>query len=266
MFIDPTHKSPIAWLGGKSKLAKTIVARMPEHTTYCEPFCGAAWVLFAKPPSKVEILNDINSELVNLYRCIRWHKFALVEQLQWILAARDEFDRFMATPPEVLTDLQRAARFYYLNRTAFGAKACGQTYALCITQPGRFNPNRLEQDFARARERLLRVQIENRPYAQVIENVDRPDTLFYLDPPYWGCEGDYGKGIFSRADFTLLAQQLAGIQGKFILSLNDTPGARDVFAGFCIEQVQTSYSIKKGNGAKLNELLISNFSQQHPVA
>ncbi len=259
MFIDKNRKSPIAWLGGKSKLAAAIVARLPKHTTYCEPFAGAAWVLFTKPPSKVEIINDINRDLVTMYRCIKHHKAALFDELAWLASSRDEFERFMATPPHVLTDIQRAARFYYINRTAFGAKPCDQHYALCVTSAGRFNPQRAEQDFTRASERLRRVQIENRPYAQVIANVDRPETLFYLDPPYWGCENDYGKGLFSRDDFAALAEQLAGIKGKFILSLNDTAGVREVFAAFHIEQVQTSYSINKGTGAQLNELLISNF-------
>ena len=90
-------KSLLAWQGGKSRLAYAIVERMPEHTTYCEVFAGAAWMLFSKAPSKAEIINDINRELVTLYRCVQHHLPALVEQFRWLLVAREEFDRFMAT-------------------------------------------------------------------------------------------------------------------------------------------------------------------------
>ncbi len=118
-----THlKSPLAWLGGKSRLADRIIDRIPPHTAYCEVFAGAAWVLFKKPESKVEIINDINRELITLYRCVKHHLPALVEQFRWMLVARDEFDRFLKTPADTLTDIQRSARFYYLAKAAFGAR------------------------------------------------------------------------------------------------------------------------------------------------
>jgi hypothetical protein len=123
------RKSPLAWLGGKSQLADRIVDRMPTHTTYCEVFAGAAWVLFKKPESKIEIINDINRELVTLYRCVKHHLPELVQQFRWMLVARDEFDRFMKTPADTLTDIQRAARFFFLAKTSFGAKVKGRRSA-----------------------------------------------------------------------------------------------------------------------------------------
>lgn len=119
-------KSPLGWLGGKSRLALPIIERFPDHTCYCEVFAGAAWVLFKKAPSQVEVINDINRDLVTLYRCVQHHLRELVEQFKWLLVARGEFERFMATPPEVLTDIQRAARFYYVMKTGFGAKVHGR--------------------------------------------------------------------------------------------------------------------------------------------
>ena len=80
-----------------------------------------------------------------------------------------------------------------------------------------------------------------------------------MDPPYWDCEADYGKGLFSKADFTTLATMLARIAGKFILSLNDTPGVRQVFKGFTIEKVTTRYSVNTAAKGAVGELLISNF-------
>lgn len=252
-------KSPLAWLGGKSQLADRIIERMPEHYAYCEVFAGAAWVLFRKPESKVEIINDINRELTTLYRCVKYHLAELLLQFRWMLVARDEFDRFLQTPPDTLTDIQRAARFFYLAKTSFGAKVAKPTFGIAATGPVRLNLLRLEEDLSEAHLRLSRVTIENRPYAQVIDRFDKPKTLFYIDPPYWNCEQDYGAGLFERADFARLAEQLDGLKGKFILSLNDVQGVRDTFANFKIEAVKTRYSIAAKASTPVGEVLITNF-------
>lgn len=253
------RKSPLAWLGGKSKLADRIIERMPPHEGYVEVFAGAAWVFFKKPESKVEIINDINRDLVTLYRCVKFHLGELVAQFRWMLIARDEFDRFMATPAETLTDIQRAARFYYLTRMAFGARVRQPTFGVAATAPPRMNLLRLEEDLSEAHLRLSRVYIENMPYQRVLERFDKPGTLFYLDPPYWGCEGDYGAGLFSRDDFAHLAGLLDGLKGRFILSLNDRPEVREVFANFRIEGVQTTYSVNAKAAQRVGEVLITNF-------
>lgn len=252
-------KSPLAWLGGKSQLADRIIERMPEHYAYCEVFAGAAWVLFRKPESKVEIINDINRELTTLYRCVKYHLAELLLQFRWMLVARDEFDRFLQTPPDTLTDIQRAARFFYLAKTSFGAKVAKPTFGIAATGPVRLNLLRLEEDLSEAHLRLSRVSIENRPYAHVIDRFDKPKTLFYIDPPYWNCEQDYGAGLFERADFARLAEQLDGVKGKFILSLNDVQGVRDTFANFKIEAVKTRYSINAKASTPVGEVLITNF-------
>lgn len=259
-FVGPpmTRKSPLAWLGGKRQLADRIVQRMPAHETYCEVFAGAAWVLFRKPPSRVEIVNDINLDLITLYRCVKHHLAELVAQFRWMLVARDEFDVFMRTPADTLTDIQRAARFYYLSKSAFGAKVRGPTFGIAASGQPRLNLLRLEEDLSEAHLRLARVWIEHKPYADVIKRFDRAGTLFYVDPPYWGCEGDYGAELFSRADFQCLADLLAGVRGQFILSLNDVPEVREIFRGFSIESVQTRYSINNKLGSKrVGEVLIT---------
>lgn len=256
-----TQKSPLAWLGGKSRLADQIIERMPAHQTYCEVFAGAAWVLFKKPESRVEIINDINSELTNLYRCVKHHLAELVLQFRWMLVARDEFDRFLATPAETLTDIQRAARFFYLAKASFGAKVHKPTFGIAATAQPRLNLLRIEEELSDAHLRLARVFIENRPYDQVIERFDKPATLFYVDPPYWGCEGDYGRDLFSREDFARLAAILGGLRGKFILSLNDTPGVRETFAAFRIEAVKTRYSVSAAGNQAVGEVLVTNFKR-----
>lgn len=254
-------KSPLAWLGGKSRLADRIIERMPDHQTYCEVFAGAAWVLFKKPESKVEIINDINADLTNLYRCVKHHLGELVAQFRWMLVSRDEFDRFLKTPADTLTDIQRAARFFYLAKSSFGARIVRPTYGISATGAPRLNLLRIEEDLSEAHLRLARVFIENKPYDQVIQRFDKPGTLFYMDPPYWDCESDYGEGLFSREDFGRLAGLLDGLKGRFILSLNDTPGVRETFANFHIEAVKTRYSISGAKKQEAAEVLISNFKR-----
>lgn len=254
-------KSPLAWLGGKSRLADRIIERMPDHQTYCEVFAGAAWVLFKKPESKVEIINDINADITNLYRCVKHHLGELVAQFRWMLVSRDEFDRFLKTPADTLTDIQRAARFFYLAKSSFGARIVRPTYGISATGAPRLNLLRIEEDLSEAHLRLARVFIENKPYDQVIQRFDKPGTLFYVDPPYWDCESDYGEGLFSREDFGRLAGLLDGLKGRFILSLNDTPGVRETFANFHIEAVKTRYSISGAKKQEAAEVLISNFKR-----
>jgi len=259
-----TQKSPLAWLGGKSRLADRIIEAMPPHQTYCEVFAGAAWVLFKKPESKVEIINDINGDLINLYRCVKHHLAELVLQFRWMLVAREEFERFLKTPADTLTDIQRAARFFYLAKTSFGARIVRPTFGIAATAGPRLNLLRIEEDLSEAHLRLSRVFIENKPYDQVIERFDRSGTFFYIDPPYWNCEDDYGKGLFSREDFSRLAGLLEGVKGKFILSLNDTQGVRETFASFRIQPVKTRYSISGSSKGKQEaaEVLITNFQQR----
>lgn len=253
-------KSFLAYLGGKSLLANKIIPKIPAHTCYCEVFAGAAWLLFKKDESEVEIINDINTDLVTLYRVVKHHLEEFIRYFKWVLVARDEFERFKAERPETLTDIQRAVRFYYLLRMGFSGKVRHPSFGLCATRTPRLNLLRIEEDLSAAHLRLSRVFIENMSYERLIQRVDRTGTFFYIDPPYWGCEDDYGKGIFSREDFTRLRDVLKGIQGKFIVSINDQPEIRKLFRDFHIEEVGTTYSAGGGdNLKKVTELLIQNF-------
>lgn len=256
----PDSRPPLAgWMGGKSLLAKRIVERIPEHTCYVEPFAGAAWVLFRKPESKVEVINDINKDVVTLYRCIQWHLEEFVRYFKWVLVSRDEFERLKKAPPETLTDIQRAARFYYLQQACFGGRIASPSFGYGKARPSKLNLLRIEEYLSAAHLRLARAYVECLPYAEIIKRYDGPETFFYIDPPYWDCEGYYGQGIFSRGDFSKLAAQLDDISGKFILSLNDTPGVREVFCAFSIEAVQTKYTCNNERNKTASEVLIRNW-------
>jgi DNA adenine methylase len=253
-------KSFLSYIGGKSLLADKIIGQIPEHECYCEVFAGAAWMLFKKEESKVEIINDINVDLVTLYRVIKLHLEEFIRYLKWILVARDEFDRFKKEAPETLTDIQRAVRFFYLLKNGYGSRIASPVFSISSVRRASFNLLRIEEELSEVHLRLARVYVENRPYADVIQKYDRPEIFFYLDPPYYGCENYYGKGIFSREDFGRLRDLLAGLKGKFILSLNDTPEIRALFREFRIEKVNTVYSVGKDTKKKVSELLIKNFS------
>lgn len=253
-------KSFLSYLGGKSLLAGKIVPKIPQHTCYCEVFAGAAWILFRKEESPVEIINDINTDLVTLYRIIKLHLDEFIRYLRYLLIARDEFERFKKEDPSTLTDIQKAVRFYFLLKAGYGAKVSGQSFGSNATRRSSFNLLRIEEDLSAAHLRLSRVFIENLPYERIMMRFDKPSTFFYLDPPYYGCEADYGKGLFSRADFGKLRAILDGLKGKFILSLNDRKEVRELYKGFEMEVVKTSYTAAGAHKKKVvSELLIKNF-------
>ncbi len=254
------RRVPLAgWMGGKRQLAGRIIAAMPEHECYVEAFAGAAWVFFSKPESRVEVLNDINREVVTLYRVAQHHLEEFVRYFKWALVSRDEFSRLKACDPDTLTDIQRAARFYYLQQSCFGGRIHRPAFGYGTTHPPRLNLLRIEEDLSAAHLRLARTYLECLPYGEVIRRYDKPVTFFYLDPPYLGCEDYYGQGIFGREDFEALAAQLSNLSGKFLLSLNDSPEIRKVFSAFEIESVTVNYSCTNGPNLKAREVLVRNF-------
>ncbi|PTQ90283.1 DNA adenine methylase [Agitococcus lubricus] len=256
---NSSGKAFLAWVGGKSKLAREIISLMPAHNCYCEVFGGAGWVMFKKTPSNVEIINDINKELTNLYRVIKHHFDEFIRQFEYLLICRDEYERLKLIPPETLTDIQRAVRYYYLVRLSYGGKAVEHNFTVAATRLPPINLSSIKEELEQAHRRLQRVTIENQHYAKIIERFDLPDTLFYLDPPYFDCENYYGKGIFNKKDFELLRDQLRSIKGKFILSLNNVPEIRDIFSEFHLVETSVRWSLGKEYNAA-NEVIIMNFN------
>ena len=252
-------KSPISYLGGKSRLAKQIVKMLPEHTAYVEPFCGAAWVFFEKEPSKVEVINDMNLDLVTFWRVVQNHFEEFIRHFKHCVISREIFDILNRTDATTLTDIQWAVRFYYLQRTGFGGKTVGRVMPATKTRPAGLNLNTLAEGILEVHWRMARVTIERMEALECIRRHDTPNTLFYIDPPYYGFEKDYAV-VWPREQFTAMAALLTGIKGSFILSLNDVPAVRDIFAGFKIKAVKTMYSAAAtGGGKEAAEVLIYNF-------
>src|SRR6202035_5396794 len=165
---------PLAYIGGKNRLAKQIIALLPEHTTYVEPFAGGAQVFFHKQPSKVEILNDLDFEIVNFFRVCQHHYEELVRHLQYCLMSRRWYQLFALSNPETLTDIQRASRFFYLQKNSFGGLILKQHYHYGVVQRPNFNLKRIPEILQAAHERLQGVQIESLPYEQILTRYDRP--------------------------------------------------------------------------------------------
>ncbi len=235
----------IPWIGGKRRLADRIIPQFPAHTCYVEVFAGGAALYFMRPPAEVEVINDINGELVNLYRVVKHHLEEFVRQFKYALSSRDVFKWLQQTPSETLTDIQRAARFFYLQQHAFGGKVDGQTWGTATTAPP-INLLRIEENLSAAHLRLASAFIENMDWAALIGRYDRPHTLFYLDPPYWETAG-YGVD-FGIEQYEKMADLLRSIKGKAIVSLNDHPDIRRIFAGFDMDTVPIKYCV--GGGGK----------------
>lgn len=250
------------YIGGKRNLARRLTALIGAvpHETYAEPFVGMGGVFFRRRTRPAgEVINDLNGEVANFFRVLQAHPSWLGELIAYQLTSRAEWDRQMATPPHTLTDVQRAARFLYLQRLAFGGKVHGRHFGVDIGRPARFNPSHLGPALDAIHRRLASVVIENLDWSAFVARYDRASTLFYLDPPYWACEGDYGPDLFGREQFALMAEQLAAIRGRFILSINDRPEVREVFARFDVRSVQTTYSVSAGGRRQAAaELIISN--------
>ena len=247
----------ISWIGGKKLLREQIVQQFPEKGTYnryVEVFGGAGWVLFSRNQhAATEVYNDINGELVNLFRIVKYHPEALQKELDWVLMSREQF---FDCKDEVrgLTDVQRAARFYVVVRESFGAN--------CKTFRG--DPRDMQKTIGYLRtvsDRLSRVLIENRDFENILKTYDCPTALFYLDPPYYGTEDYYPAG-FNAGSHKRLREALGKIQGRFVLSYNDCAEIRDLYDGYTIVGVerQHNFATKDGSGRQYQELIIKNFS------
>lgn len=253
---------PVApYIGGKRNLARRVIERLRiiPHETYVEPFVGMGGI-FLRRPFRVtsEVINDISCDVATLFRILQRHYVAFMDMLRWQITSRTEFERLTAAGADSLTDLERAARFLYLQRTAFGGKVSGRHFGVSVGSAGRFDVTKLASILEDVHDRLTGVVIERMPWPDLLDRYDRPGTLFYLDPPYWGSETDYGLGVFCKADFELLAVKLARLKGCFIMSLNDRTEVRRVFSSFPMEAVPTTYSISSGGAKPVGELLITS--------
>lgn len=247
----------LRWQGGKSRLVKTILPLIPEHDCYCEAFFGGGALLFAKPKSSVEVINDLNGNLIALYRNLQYHLPALLAELEWLQASRQNLCDFIAQPG--ITELQRAARFLLVNRTSFGG---GMTsFGVSKTRGGGvgFNHAKIGDLLGAAHDRLNGVVVENLSYERCLKNYDSPRTLFFLDPPYEDATNRAYAG-FSKEQLTDFRREVSHLKGQWIVTLNDSPFTRQLFSGCKLRPVVSenrAVNRRTHSETKFGELIIT---------
>lgn len=248
-------------MGGKRRLAKYLLPLFPEHQCYVELFSGGAALFFMHGESKrakVEVLNDIDGQLINLYRVVQHHFDEFIRQFDYTLTSREVFARLQSTPADSMTDIQRAARFFYLQHNTFGGKPSGQSFGTSTTARA-WNANTIAEKLAAAKQRLGGVFVENETWQRCLKRYDRPHTFFYADPPYWQTAG-YER-VFDWAEYEQLADTMRTMQGKLMLSINNHPDIRSLFAEFSIHELQLAYSVGRKAESRIprGELVICNY-------
>ena len=242
-------KNFIPWMGGKSLLAKKIVALFPDDINrYIEVFGGGGSVLFCKEKhADLEVYNDFNSDLVNLFRCAKYHRGELQREISGYFNSREMFEDIKAKMNlHGFTDIQRAAMFYVIAKLSYGSNM--RTFG------GR--KRNLSSDYLEQIEkRLENVVIENMDFEKLIKKYDSPNALFYCDPPYYKTENFYDT-VFTVTDHERLKAVLSGIKGRFVLSYNDDEYIRELYKDFKIIPIERQNSLSRGT---YKELIIKNF-------
>jgi DNA adenine methylase len=265
--------SPIKWAGGKSRLRKQIIALLPRDSNYCyvEVFGGGAWVLFGKEPSSVEILNDIDTELINFFRIVRETPEDLIKSFDLELVSRAEFERLAKLPPNELTNLQRAHRFYYLIMAGWGGELNYPRFQTSITDGGHGNRligalKHLRERIEPIHKRLSTVIIENLDWRECIDRYDRLGTVMYLDPPYPENGVNYFHNMRDWESHKLLAERLKSAKCRWILSSYNTEEIHRLYGDYNIIPVTISSGMKTAksvkNGASrviVEEVIICNY-------
>ena len=219
-------------------MLKLILPRIKKypHVCYAEHFVGGGAVLFAKERSEVEIINDFNGTLIELYRNLQYHLPALESEIDWLFSSRKNLHDFIAQPG--LTEIQRAARYLLVNRTSFGGNM--HSFGVAKTKGGgvNFRKDVLADVLGKARERLSGVVIENTSYERSFQNYDSKQTLHFMDPPYLNCK-QAAYSSFTDADMRLFRKRVEKLEGKWIITVDDSPLNRDLFSDCAIEAVTT---------------------------
>lgn len=240
-----------AYPGGKRSLLKYLLPLVGPHHCYVEVFSGAAALFFNKPRSPVEVINDINSDLVNAFRCLRAHPRALMETMSLRLNSREEL---RGRQVENLTDIQKAANFLIFQAISFGAD--GKSFGVTRKNGGGASSSiaMLQDALLRLSERLDGVIVENLPWERCVDLYDGKESFLFFDPPYIGTQ----QGAYKSWDlktFSSLVERLRRLEGQWLLTINDLPEVRYCLEGFNLRPVSRSRGIKTG---KMSELIVTS--------
>jgi len=237
-------RSIITYYGGKGYSWRRIIPHFPPHHTYVEPFGGAANVLLNKPPSPVEVYNDIDSNLVTIFRVLRDRPDELRRALELTPYSREEYVRCLG-PLDGLDDVEKARRLIVRYRQVFGGT--GQTatpgqwsYSVTFSCRGMSGVvsrwlSTIDAVLPAVVERFRRVQIENLPWQEIIRRYDTPETLFYCDPPYMpSTRNSHGEYAYEMTveEHQELAEALHSVKGHVVLSGYASPEYDEWYRGW----------------------------------
>ena len=258
-------KTPISYYGGKQKLAARIVSLIPRHTLYCEPFIGGAAIFFAKRPSKVEVINDTNSELINFYRVVKEGFSGLEAEIRNSFHSRDLHRKawIVYNNPDMFSDIKRAWAVWVLSSQSFSSKLNG-SWGFDVTSNTTTRKINTKRDgFTKVfATRLERCQLECADARYVIASRDTPESFFYCDPPYYNSDLGHYDG-YSERDYEELLYLLSKIKGKFLLSSYPSPPLKRYtkqhgWQKWSVRQ-KVSVNAKGGDQKTKTEMLVANY-------
>ncbi len=232
------NASPFPYTGGKNKLLSRLLPHVPAHTVYVEPFAGGLALLRAKPRVACEVVNDVSKDLVTFYRYVRYHRAALLRELSTFVHSRADFDDLKSSVPQ--TDLQRAVRWYFLQVASFGGK--GQAFGRSRTDFHGFDARRHLRLITQLEQRLQGVTIECGDWQGIVDFYDSPTAFMFFDPPYLGCAKTAYEAN-NEFDLQRLRNRVVKLKGKWMLTINDSPQTREIFAGLPFEELAIRYSL-----------------------
>ena len=261
----------IKYMGGKFYLKEKIYSILPNHDVFVEVFGGGANVLLHKPPSKLEVYNDLNKDLANLFYVLSFHYNEFYEKAKFLVYSREIFNiiknEILNTKIESIPNIDRAVKVFYLYNTSFSGKMNSFGYSIKDNNHAKQFYNKINK-LQSIHKRLKNVIIESLDFEEIINKYDSENTLFFLVPPYFGTESYYSTNdlSFRYEEHVRLLNQIKNIRGKFILTHYEnelyTKELKD-FNLITFDAVKHSFGItklsKKKEKPRVKEFVYFNF-------
>ncbi len=277
---NPLVSPVVKWVGGKRQLLKTIREHIPKKIDhYCEPFVGGGAVVFDLQPKKA-IINDLNSELMNVYSVIKNDVDELILDLKQHKNEADYFYRLRELDRDkkkynTLSDIEKASRIIYLNKTCYNGLFRVNNAGEFNTPFGRYkNPNIVNERILKAVHSYFNqcnISFHNEDYELILESLNK-NACVYLDPPYDPLSDTssftgYNKGRFDKKEQKRLKNCCDSLDNKgikFLLSNSSTEFIRDLYDGYEIIVVQAKRSINSVSNKRgqIDEVLIKNYDKK----
>lgn len=257
-------KTPISYYGGKQTLIRHILPLIPEHTTYTEAYVGGAALYFAKQPSELEVINDVNGNLVNFYRILKSEFSQLKILIDQTLHSRreHEYAQIVYEFPEFFEPVRRAWALWVLSKMSFASKLDGSFgYDKARNSVAKKVRNARDSFTESLSTRLELTQIEQTDALRIIRSRDTDKAFHFVDPPYVGTDCGHYSGTYNLMDFQNLLELLTQIKGKFMLTMFPHE-MLDKFVkrnGWKVHEVERTISASKTRRRKQVELIVRNY-------